>query len=102
MMAERAELTTTANVLSVAGVLGFVSVVELEPQGVRWLREQAAKDCSIDLGAVSYSSSAGLVLLLAWLRAAAQYGKTLRIRNMPAGMAALANVGGLAELLPQH
>lgn len=101
-MAERAELTATADVLSVTGVLGFVSVVELEPRGVQWLREQAAKACTIDLGAVSYSSSAGLVLLLAWLRAAAQCGKTLRIRNMPAGMAALARVGGLAELLPQH
>jgi anti-anti-sigma factor len=101
-MAERAELTATADVLSVAGVLGFVSVVELEAQGVQWLREQAAQACTIDLGAVSYSSSAGLVLLLAWLRAAAQCGKTLRISNMPVGMAALARVGGLAELLPQH
>jgi anti-anti-sigma factor len=101
-MAEHAEITATAEVLSVAGVLGFVSVVELEPRGVQWLREQAAAACTVDLGAVSYSSSAGLVLLLAWLRAAAQCGKTLRIRNMPAGMAALARVGGLADLLPQH
>lgn len=101
-MAERAELTITADLLTVTGVLGFESVVELEPQGVQWLRGQAAQTCAIDLGAVSYSSSAGLALLLAWLRAAAQCGKTLRIRNMPAGMAALARVGGLAELLPQH
>lgn len=101
-MVERAELTATADVLSVTGVLGVVSVVELEARGVQWLREQASKACTIDLGAVSYSSSAGLVLLLAWLRTAAQCGKTVRIRNMPAGMAALAQVGGLAELLPQH
>jgi anti-anti-sigma factor len=101
-MPEHAELTSTADVLSVTGVLGFESVVELEAQGVQWLREQAATACTIDLGAVSYSSSAGLVLLLAWLRAAAQCGKTLRIRNMPVDMAALARVGGLAELLPQH
>jgi phospholipid transport system transporter-binding protein len=101
-MAEHAELTTTADVMSVTGVLGFESVVGLEARGVQWLRDDAAKACTIDLGAVSYSTSAGLVLLLAWLRAAAQCGKTLRIRNMPVGMAALARVGGLADLLPQH
>jgi phospholipid transport system transporter-binding protein len=75
-------------------------VNELEPLGLQWLREQAAGDCAVDLGAVSYSSSAGLALLLAWLRAADQFGKTLHIKNMPADMAALAKVGGLAELLP--
>lgn len=101
-MAEHAKITTTPEVLAVTGVLGFVSVVALESQGVAWLREQAAAECAIDLQAVDYSSSAGLVLLLAWLRAAAQYGKTLHIKNMPAAMTALANVGGLAELLPQH
>lgn len=102
MMAEHAEINTSADVLAVSGVLGFTSVVELEPQGVQWLREQASRECSVDLKGVSYSSSAGLVLLLAWLRAASAAGKTLRIANMPAGMAALARVGELAELLPEN
>lgn len=101
-MPEYADITTTPEVLAIRGVLGFVSVVVLEEQGVQWLREQATSDCAIDLQAVEYSSSAGLVLLLAWLRAAARFGKTLHIKNMPAGMTALAQVGGLAELLPQH
>lgn len=100
-MTERAELTASADVLAVTGVLGFESVVGLEGRGVQWLREEAAASCAIDLGAVTYSSSAGLALLLAWLRAARQAGKRLRIRNMPAGMAALARVGGLDELLPR-
>ncbi|HSB95519.1 MAG TPA: STAS domain-containing protein [Spongiibacteraceae bacterium] len=100
-MAEQAQITTTPDALALTGVLGFVSVVELEPLGVKWLREQAAAVCTIDLAAVSYSSSAGLVLLLAWLRIATQLGKTLHIKNMPADMAALASVGGLVELLPR-
>lgn len=99
MMVEQAEVTTSPDVLAVAGVLGFVSVVELEARGVQWLREQATAQCRVDLAAVTYSSSAGLALLLAWLRAAHQVGKTLRIANMPAGMAALAQVGGLAPFL---
>jgi phospholipid transport system transporter-binding protein len=101
-MVEQAKIDATAETLALTGVLGFVSVVELEPLGLKWLREQAAAVCAIDLAAVTYSSSAGLVLLLAWLRSAAQLGKTLHIKNMPADMAALANVGGLVELLPQH
>jgi len=100
-MAEQAQIATTADTLALTGVLGFVSVVELEPLGVKWLREQAAAACAVDLAAVTYSSSAGLVLLLAWLRAAAQFGKTLHIKNMPADMAALATVGGLVDLLPR-
>ena len=101
-MTEHAEINTTAETLALTGVLGFVSVGELEPVGMRWLQEQASAVCAVDLGAVSYSSSAGLALLLAWLRAATQLGKTLHIKNMPADMAALAKVGGLAELLPQN
>lgn len=100
-MTERAEVAANIDVLVVTGVLGFVSVVELESQGVNWLRDQAAAVCAVDLRGVTYSSTAGLVLLLAWLRAAKQFGKTLHIQNMPAGMTALASVGGLAELLPQ-
>lgn len=101
-MVEHAEITTSADVLTVTGVLGFESVVGLEARGAQWLRDEAARECRIDLGSVAYSSSAGLVLLLAWLRAAHKAGKTLHIANMPAGMAALARVGGLAELLPQN
>jgi phospholipid transport system transporter-binding protein len=101
-MVEHAEITATAETLALSGVLGFVSVVELEPLGLQWLRDKAAAASYIDLAAVTYSSSAGLVLLLAWLRAAAQLGKTLHIKNMPADMAALATVGGLIELLPQR
>jgi phospholipid transport system transporter-binding protein len=101
-MVEQATLVTSAETLALTGVLGFVSVGELEPLGIQWLHEQAATVCAIDLGAVSYSSSAGLALLLAWRRAAAQLGKTLHIKNMPTDMAALAKVGGLAELLSNN
>jgi phospholipid transport system transporter-binding protein len=101
-MGEHAEISTTADTLALTGVLGFVSVVELESAGVQWLQMQAAAHCTVDLAAVSYSSSAGLALLLAWQRAAARAGKTLRVKNMPADMAALAQVGGLAELLPRN
>lgn len=101
-MVEQAEITTSADVLAVTGVLGFVSVVDLEARGVQWLRDQAAGQCSVDLAGVTYSSSAGLALLLAWLRAASRFGKTLRIANMPADMAALARVGGLDQFLLEH
>jgi phospholipid transport system transporter-binding protein len=55
--------------------------------------------CRLDLGGVTYSSSVGIALVLEWLRAAAEAGKSLHIDNMPADMTALVRVGGLDFLL---
>jgi len=99
-MAARAELAVRDDVIAISGVLDFDSVVELEAAGQRWLSDTAPVDCQLDLAGVTYSSSAGIALLLGWLRTAQQAKKHLHIRNMPADMAALVRVGGLDNLLP--
>ena len=38
--------------------------------------------------------------LLAWLREAAQAGRTLRLDNLPAGLITIAQLYGVDELLP--
>ena len=96
----RATLTTEGNKLALSGVLDFESVPDLDTQGAQWLASAPAQ-CELDLGAVSYSSSVGIALVLGWLRAAQQSNKTLAITNMPADMLALARVGGLDQLLTE-
>jgi phospholipid transport system transporter-binding protein len=87
-------------VLRVSGVLDFDSVIELQAVGLQWLSDCPAAVCRLDLGGVTYSTSAGIALLLDWLRAAAAAGKTLEIQNIPADMAAIARVSGLDSILP--
>lgn len=57
-------------------------------------------EVSIDLAEVSRSDSAGLALLLAWLRLAQQHQLTLRFRNLPEQMRQIAQVSELDALLP--
>jgi phospholipid transport system transporter-binding protein len=54
----------------------------------------------LDLRGVTHSNSAGLALLIEWLRFARERHKMLKIRNVPAQMRALITASGLDEVLP--
>jgi len=54
---------------------------------------------SIDLGGVTRSDSAGLALLIEWLRESERLGKTITFLNMPAQMQSIARVCGLEGIL---
>lgn len=98
-MAARATAEVNGDTLALSGVLDFESVLAIDVEGRRWLQGVAPSVCNINLGAISYSSSAGIALLLGWLRVALQQKKKLHIVQLPADMAALARVGGLEDLL---
>jgi len=54
----------------------------------------------IDLKAVTHSSSAGIALLLEWLRQANKNQLKLQFTNMPVNMKAIAEICGLSDILP--
>jgi phospholipid transport system transporter-binding protein len=54
----------------------------------------------IDLARVDRIDSAGLALLLEWSLVARDAGRAVSYRNMPAGLAALAGISDVSELLP--
>ncbi|HAO24884.1 MULTISPECIES: STAS domain-containing protein [unclassified Methylophaga] len=54
----------------------------------------------VDLSKVTHSDSAGLALLIEWMRQARKLNKPIRYFNMPAQMLAMAEASGLEELLP--
>jgi phospholipid transport system transporter-binding protein len=53
----------------------------------------------IDCRGITVSDSAGLAVLLDWLGAAKRRGRTLHYTHLPAGLAALARISELEELL---
>lgn len=93
------QLTIRDDELVLAGVLDFETVVALDADGSRWLRETAPAACRLDLSGVTHSTSAGVALVLGWLRTAGKAGKRLQITHVPADMAALIRVTGLQALL---
>ncbi len=54
----------------------------------------------IDLGRLEKSNTAGLALLLDWLRRAKQDGHAVFIRNIPDDLRTLAHVNGVEDILP--
>ena len=60
---------------------------------------QASADIEVDLSGVGESDSAGLALLIEWLRLARQGGKPIRFKNVPAQIEALARISEVEELI---
>ncbi len=79
------------------GELTFASVTGLMEQATELF---AGRDCVLDLAAVERADSAGLALLIHWLRQARQQDCALRLLHVPQQMLAMARVSGLERILP--
>jgi len=55
----------------------------------------------VDLGDVTELDSSLLAVIFAWMREARSHGRVLALRRVPAELARLARLYGVAELLPQ-
>ena len=80
------------------GDLSFTTVPAL--RGGLDIKSADRPRISIDLAGVTRSDSAGLALLIEWLRESEQLGKTITFLNMPAQMQSIARVCGLEGILP--
>lgn len=92
------EVSQAAGQVSLSGQLTFDSVTDL--QGREEALLAGADDrLEVDLGQVSRSDSAGLALLVAWVRSARKMGKAITFLNVPQQLRAIAAVSGLEALL---
>ena len=81
----------------IAGVLNAVTVVGLLKQSHE--RFAGGPRIELDLGAVTESDSAGLALLLEWLRLARDANQQIHYVNVPAQISALARISEVDDLL---
>ncbi len=86
--------------LEIHGELSFASVPGLWRDCQAQCTSGTAID--VDLGQVQRSDSAGLALLIEWLREVQRHGGSLRFFNIPAQMLEMARVSGLDQILPLH
>jgi len=80
-----------------SGVLGFDTVVSLLQRGRELFG--GAQAATVNLASVTHADSAGLALLLEWLREARQKGRVLTYKGMPSQLHSLASISEVAEWL---
>lgn len=80
-----------------SGVLDFESVPKLWRVGHALF--EAGSELHVDLSGVSHANSAGLALLVEWMRFAEKRQKRLSYHNIPGQMLAIARVSDLEKVL---
>jgi len=83
--------------LAVVGELTFATVPALARGAVPFPEGETVWE--VDLSGVARADSAGLVLLVAWVREARRRGAELRILHVPDQLRAIARVSGVSGLL---
>jgi len=91
-------LDADSNIIRVAGELTFATVNDVLPEAEKIF--ESTTNLDIDLSDVTRSDSAGLALLVHWIRAAKNKKKTIVFHNIPSQMRAIADASSLNELLP--
>lgn len=83
----------------VSGVLDAVTTPKLLADSAGKFSNQSGVDIHVDLADVSESDSAGLALVIEWLRLARQRGQRMNFANLPKQLLALARISEVEELI---
>jgi phospholipid transport system transporter-binding protein len=83
-----------------SGELTFTTVPAVYEQGHAMFTTPTTTLTLRFINGAARTDSAGLALLVEWLREAREHGKTLRFENIPAQLKDLARVSGLERVLP--
>jgi phospholipid transport system transporter-binding protein len=94
-------VATAAGSLGAHGPLTFATARRACEQGSAALSQAAGARLEIDCRGITASDSAGLAVLLEWLGVTKHAGRSLRYTRLPPGLAALARISEVAELLEQ-
>ncbi len=99
-MASEGRISGAAGRFEVSGELGFETVSALLEQSRSTLFAEPAARIELDLGGVSRADSAGLALLLQWMRMARELNCEIRFQRLPQQLLAIARPAELEPLLP--
>jgi phospholipid transport system transporter-binding protein len=83
----------------VSGVLDASTAADVLEESEPCFAQAQEPMLEVDLGGVGDSDSAGLALLIEWLRIAKQAGKKIHFANVPAQIEALARISEVEDLI---
>lgn len=84
-------------IFTLKGALTFATINKATSQRIDFTRSGSA--ASIDLLGITHSDSAGLALMIEWLKISKKQHCTLSFINIPAQLQALAKISGINENL---
>jgi len=84
--------------IRISGELSFFTANDILPE--MGLMLESVTSIDINLAEVTRSDSAGLALLIEWMRVAERNNKKIVFHSIPEQMLAIASASGLDELLP--
>ncbi|CAH9019576.1 lipid asymmetry maintenance protein MlaB [Candidatus Nitrosacidococcus sp. I8] len=96
-MSYKIETTSTKN-FKIMGVLTFDTVISAGEEGIDLF--ESVSDIQVDLQEVTHTDSAGLALLISWVRYARLQNKSLQFLNASEQILALAKVSNLDQIIP--
>ena len=85
--------------LVISGTLNITTVPTLFEEGLQHL---SSEDLLVDLSKVEAVDSTAVSMLLGWLRAAQRSQRTLRVMGLPDDLISLADLYGVADMLPRQ
>lgn len=91
-------LDTKTNVVKIVGELTFSTVNEVLAQSEAVF--DTVNSLDIDMSDVERSDSAGLALLVHWIRTANTQNKKIVFHNIPSQILSIADASGLDKLIP--
>jgi phospholipid transport system transporter-binding protein len=94
-----AAIRLEGGILHVSGELTFATVTPLLRQS-HPLFAQAGEHITVELGEVARADSAGLALLIEWMRQARAQGRSIHFSHLPEQLLAIANASDLDAILP--
>ncbi|MDH5784570.1 MAG: STAS domain-containing protein [Chromatiales bacterium] len=85
---------------AISGEMSFDTVTALLNESRSTLFAAPSESLEVDLGAVSRADSAGLALLVQWVRMASEQHRSIRFAHLPPQLLAIAHAGELDGVLP--
>jgi phospholipid transport system transporter-binding protein len=96
-MSNGARVTVKQDTLQVAGDINFDNVFLLYQESLPYL--QQAERYHVDFAGVTSSNSAGIALIIEWVKFASLNHRTISFGGVSAGLRAIAKVGDVEKLI---
>lgn len=87
------------NTYQIKGEIDFANVIVVRQEG-KDILSKATDAVTFDFANVNKSNSAGLLLLISWLRDALRFKKQIHFHNVPQPLVRAARVSNLQTILP--
>lgn len=94
------QISGTAGQFQISGALSFETVTAVLAESKGTIFSHTTPQLVLDLGQVTRADSAGLVLLLEWMRMARAHNAQITFHQLPPQLLDIARAGELDTLLP--